>query len=82
MFLIIENERGLAGTMMHEAAGGLEQLNPPESALSMLEKKKEFHILSQISGYFPKVEQYFMSKDLCYDFRKDKSSTKSHVHIS
>lgn len=42
MFLIIENERGLAGTMMHEAAGGLEQLNPPESALSMLEKKKNF----------------------------------------
>lgn len=70
MFLIIGDELGLVSTMMHEAAGGLELLNSLESFLSMVGKKKKKPIKGQISCCFPKVERYFMSKELYNDFRK------------
>lgn len=74
MFLIIEDdELGSVSTMMHEAAGGLELLSPAEPALSMFRggKKKKKDVTGQISCCFPKVERFFMSKDLCYDFRRE-----------
>lgn len=81
MFLITEDdELGLVSAMMHEAAGGLELPDPAEPALSMLGgKKKKKDVLGQISCCFPKVERFFMSKDLCYDFRRE-SNWILHSH--